>query len=65
MRAARLHGNLDLRIETIPKPMPKENEVLIDVEWCGICGSDLHEYEFGIVPLALTPILLFELSNEF
>jgi threonine dehydrogenase-like Zn-dependent dehydrogenase len=47
MRAAQFHGNKDLRIEEIPKPIPKENEILVDVEWCGICGSDLHEYEFG------------------
>lgn len=47
MRAARFYGITDLRIEEIPKPIPKENEVLVDVEWCGICGSDLHEYEHG------------------
>jgi len=47
MRAARFHGRLDIRIDEIPKPIPKENEVLVDIEWCGICGSDLHEYQHG------------------
>jgi (R,R)-butanediol dehydrogenase/meso-butanediol dehydrogenase/diacetyl reductase len=47
MRAARFHGRLDIRVDEIPVPVPKENEVLIDVEWCGICGTDLHEYEHG------------------
>ena len=26
----------------LPKPVPKENEVLIKVMACGICGTDLH-----------------------
>lgn len=47
MRAARFHGNRDLRIEDVPRPIAKEGEVLIEVEWCGICGSDLHEFEYG------------------
>ena len=29
-------------ITEIPKPVPKENEVLIKVAACGICGTDLH-----------------------
>lgn len=28
-------------------PVPKENEVLVKVEYVGICGSDLHYYESG------------------
>lgn len=28
-------------------PTPKENEVLVKIEYVGICGSDLHYYEFG------------------
>lgn len=29
------------------------NEVRIKVAWCGICGSDIHEYEFGPI---FTPV---------
>jgi hypothetical protein len=47
MRAAKYYGRNDIRIEDIPVPIPKEDEVLIDIEWCGICGTDLHEYEYG------------------
>jgi len=50
MRAARFHGREDLRIEEVPRPIPKDDEVLVDIEWCGICGSDLHEYEHGLPP---------------
>ena len=28
-------------------PVPKENEVLVKIEYVGICGSDLHYYEHG------------------
>lgn len=28
-------------------PVPKENEVLVKVEYVGVCGSDLHYYEAG------------------
>lgn len=30
-----------------PIPVPKENEVLVKLEYVGICGSDLHYYENG------------------
>ncbi|KAL4798742.1 chaperonin 10-like protein [Aspergillus venezuelensis] len=49
MRAAQFHAAGDIRIEDIPAPKPDnyENKVLIEVEWCGICGSDLNEYLHG------------------
>ena len=28
-------------------PQPKANEVLVKLEYVGICGSDLHFYETG------------------
>lgn len=30
-----------------PIPVPKDNEVLVRVEYVGVCGSDLHYYEAG------------------
>ena len=29
-------------METIDRPVPAAGEVLLDVSYCGICGSDLH-----------------------
>ena len=26
---------------------PQQGEVLVEITWCGICGSDLHEYIMG------------------
>lgn len=52
MKAARFHAALDVRIDEIPIPEVKPGYVRIKPEFCGICGSDLHEYEDGphIIP---------------
>jgi (R,R)-butanediol dehydrogenase/meso-butanediol dehydrogenase/diacetyl reductase len=48
MRAAVWHGRKDVRVETVPvPPSPQPGWVKIEVIWCGICGSDLHEYLAG------------------
>lgn len=36
-----------MRIEDVAAPSPAEDKVLVQVEWCGICGSDLNEYAQG------------------
>ena len=45
MKAARLYGVEDVRIDDVDEPEPGPGEVLVDVAACGICGSDLHFYE--------------------
>jgi L-iditol 2-dehydrogenase len=47
MRAARLHGPTDLRLETMPVPRPAADEVLVRVEACGICPTDARKYAIG------------------
>ena len=42
MRAAVFHGNGELRVEDRAMPAPAAGEVVIRVEACGICGSDLQ-----------------------
>lgn len=32
-----------------PIPVPKEDEVLVKLEYVGICGSDMHYYETGAI----------------
>jgi threonine dehydrogenase-like Zn-dependent dehydrogenase len=41
MRAVRTHGPRDYRLETLPVPRPGPGEVLLKVEACGICASDV------------------------
>lgn len=46
MQAAILHGfGPTLSVEDVPRPTPKSDEVLIEVEACGVCHSDLHVAE--------------------
>lgn len=47
MKAARWHGQRDIRVEDVPEPAPGPGEVKVKVAWTGICGSDLHEYLAG------------------
>jgi (R,R)-butanediol dehydrogenase/meso-butanediol dehydrogenase/diacetyl reductase len=47
MKAARFHGRGDIRVDDIPEPHPGDGQIQLAVEWCGICGSDLHEYLEG------------------
>ncbi|KFF60966.1 2,3-butanediol dehydrogenase [Cryobacterium sp. MLB-32] len=54
MKAAQFHGPHDIRIEDIPEPQLRPGAVAIDVAWCGICGSDLHEYLDG--PIFVPPV---------
>ncbi len=42
--------------ETRDIPQPKDNEVLVKLEYVGICGSDLHYYETGAIgPYVVQP----------
>jgi threonine dehydrogenase-like Zn-dependent dehydrogenase len=47
MRAARLHGVRDLRVEDLPDPVPASGELLIRVDACGICPTDVRKYLLG------------------
>jgi L-iditol 2-dehydrogenase len=47
MRAARLHGIRDLRLEDLPRPTPGPGEGLLKVASVGVCGSDVHYYLEG------------------
>jgi L-iditol 2-dehydrogenase len=42
MRAAVLHGQMDLTIEERPVPTVGPRDVLLAVSHCGVCGTDLH-----------------------
>lgn len=56
MKAYRLHGIGDLRLEEVPCPQPESGEVLVQVKAAGICGSDIPRiyrtgtYHFPTIP---------------
>ena len=45
MKAAVFYGKHDIRVENIPVPQIKDDEVLVKVAYCGVCGTDVHIYE--------------------
>lgn len=53
MRKAVYHGIRDLRVEEVEEPKPGEKEAKIKVKYCGVCGSDLHEYLHGLFPKSI------------
>ena len=54
MRALRLHGPGDLRLEDVPEPIPADGDVLLQVEVALTDGTDLKAYRRGH-PVLLGP----------
>lgn len=61
MVAAVLHKAGDLRVEEVRKPQAGSGEVLLRVERCGICGTDLHILS-GNFPAPNLPLII---GHEF
>ncbi|MBR9954089.1 NAD(P)-dependent alcohol dehydrogenase [Eubacteriaceae bacterium Marseille-Q4139] len=49
MKVAVMNGIGKMGFEERPIPVPKDDEVLVKLEYVGICGSDLHYYESGAI----------------
>lgn len=55
-KIATLMGPRDIRVLELDIPEINDDEVLVKVEGCGICGTDVHEYKgdpFGYAPIEL------------
>src|SRR5258705_9854227 len=50
MRAVVYRGANVLRLETIPVPAIRANELLVKVAVCGVCPTDIKKIHFGTVP---------------
>jgi len=75
MKAALWYSANDIRVEEVPEPDVAPGMVKIKVKWCGICGSDIHEYLTGPIAIPveaphpitgkIAPIIIgHELSGE-
>ena len=60
MKAAVMTDLMKVEIQEVEVPKPKPDEVLIKIEYVGVCGSDLHYYEHGRIGdfLVETPFIL-------
>ena len=56
VRVAMLTELGKMEIKEFPMPEVGDDDLLVKVEGCGICGTDSHEYKrdpFGLIPVAL------------
>ncbi|EHB66940.1 Alcohol dehydrogenase GroES domain protein [Paenibacillus lactis 154] len=63
MKAAKIYGAKDIRVEETSVPSLEAGHVLIKVDYAGICGSDMHEYMAGTFPIRTQPVLGHEFSG--
>lgn len=63
MKSAVFYKKHDMKVEDVKVPEIKEEEVLIQVEACGICGTDVHIYEGDKGAAQVTPPTI--LGHEF
>lgn len=56
MRAAVFHDAKDIRVEDVAEPTTVgPHDVRLKPYWCGICGTDLHEYAVGPIVIPTKP----------
>ena len=65
MKALVLTGRHEVSVMDFPGPPMGDNDVKVEVAYCGLCGSDLHKYEgrSGSRPLKLPVPLGHEISG--
>lgn len=59
---ARIHAPGDVRLDLSRRPRPGPDDALVQVERCGICGSDLTYARLGGIPGTASP---FTFGHEF
>lgn len=64
MRSAILYGPHDFRIETLPEPVLAEKEYLVNIKACGVCHSEIHQWESKIPGLEYPRFIGHEVSGE-
>jgi (R,R)-butanediol dehydrogenase/meso-butanediol dehydrogenase/diacetyl reductase len=55
LHALRWHGRRDVRIDDIEKPNRESGFAIVEVELCGVCGTDLEEFRAGPILISSRP----------
>ena len=58
MKAAVYHGKHNLVVEDVPVRELDDNEVLVEVKYCGVCGTDIHIFNGDGGSFEVTPPLI-------
>ena len=65
MRSAVFFSKGDVRTEEVPELETYGDSILVDVEWCGLCGTDLHLYQLGLsVALRSSSVSLRQIPSQ-
>ena len=64
MKAGVLYSIEDLRIQDVAMPDPSDDEILIKVNVCTICGTDVRVYHYGHKHICFPRITGHEVSGE-
>ncbi|MBQ8350880.1 MAG: zinc-binding dehydrogenase [Clostridia bacterium] len=55
-KVAMLTANKKIEVREYPIPALQDDDILVRVEGCGVCGTDVHEWKgdpFGLIPVVL------------
>ncbi|MBO7214320.1 MAG: alcohol dehydrogenase catalytic domain-containing protein [Clostridia bacterium] len=55
-KVAMLTAQKTIEVKEYPVPALQDDDILVKIEGCGICGTDVHEWKadpFGIIPVTL------------
>ena len=55
-KVAMLTDKKQIEVKEFPIPELQDDDILVKVEGCGVCGTDAHEYKndpFSLIPVAL------------
>ena len=63
MRGLVFHGKEQISVDTIPRPKAGENQAVVRVMACGVCGTDVHIYSGARGAAECTPPTV--LGHEF
>ena len=56
-RAAAYQGHQQLAIKDLAGPTPVSRQVVVEVEFCAICGTGVHAVMYDIAPVGSAPFL--------
>ena len=47
MHAAVITGQNQVELREVPEPIPAARGIVVDIAYCGICGTDIHAFQSG------------------
>jgi (R,R)-butanediol dehydrogenase/meso-butanediol dehydrogenase/diacetyl reductase len=65
VKAVAFSGPGQMELREIAEPVPSEGEVVVDVAYCGVCGSDLHEYSSHAPSMRAAGVFQSVMGHEF